>query len=104
MINELLTNTFLCHFRTKDIDMHAYVDLWHSEDGDKNQQKNKLLNLFLFYTGKQTRGERLWEFNLSRFSNITYHDYDNNYDYDIIQVMQKTITSLCKVASTITLF
>ena len=50
------------------------------------------------------RGERLWEFNLSRFSNITYHDYDNNHDYDIIQVMQKTITSLCKVAATITLF
>ena len=52
----------------------------------------------------KSRGERLWEFNLSRFSNITYHDYDNNHDYDIIQVMQKTITSLCKVAAMITLF
>ena len=27
--------------------MHVYVDLWHSIDGDKNQQNNKFLSPFL---------------------------------------------------------
>ena len=29
--------------------MHTYVDSWHSHNGDKNYQDNKLSSLFLLY-------------------------------------------------------
>ena len=41
---------FLFCFQIKDIDTHAYVDLWHLHNGDRNQQNKPVtLNTFLYW-------------------------------------------------------
>ena len=46
-IKRLLSNLSLFHFQPKDSDTHAYVHPWSSNDGDRNQENNQLLGLFL---------------------------------------------------------
>ena len=45
-IKQLLTNMFLFHFQIKDTDVHVYAGSWNFENGDRNQQNNKLSTLF----------------------------------------------------------
>ena len=47
-MKQWFTNLFSFHFQTKDSDMHAYVHSWSPNDGDRNQQNNKLLGLFFY--------------------------------------------------------
>ena len=46
----MFTNLFLVCFQTKDNDTYAYVDLWLSHDGDRNQQDNQLWARFFYNT------------------------------------------------------
>ena len=38
---------FIFQFQTKDDDTHTYAQLWLPNSGDKKQQNNKVLSLFL---------------------------------------------------------
>ena len=48
-IKWLFAKMFLFYFQTKDNNMYAYVDLWHSEDSDRNQQNSQLSNSIHLY-------------------------------------------------------
>ena len=49
-IKQLFTNPFSSyHFQTKDSSMHVYAHSWLSNNGDRKQQNNQLLGLFLLY-------------------------------------------------------
>ena len=48
-IKRLLSNLTLFHFQTEYSDTHVYAHSWSLNDGDRNQQINPLLGLFLSY-------------------------------------------------------